>query len=89
MASCDLARKVLELFDESAGSHVSAQSPEHVGAVGPPGAKNRDTSHHRDLARYDRQDHRKSKTFSADLENKFIRKVWTRIGGERARKINR
>ncbi len=40
---------MLELFDESAESHVSVKPRAHVCAVGPPSTENHDTKHHRDL----------------------------------------
>jgi hypothetical protein len=41
--------KVLELFDESAGSHVSAKPRVHVCTVGPPTTENHDTNRYRDV----------------------------------------
>jgi len=48
-ASQDLAIGVLELFDESPGSHVSAKPLVHVRTVGPPTAENHDTNRYRDV----------------------------------------
>jgi hypothetical protein len=42
-------RKVLELFDESAGSHVSAKPLVHVRTVGPQTTENEDTNGYRDV----------------------------------------
>jgi hypothetical protein len=60
---------VLELFDESAGWHVSAKLLAHECTVGPPTTENHDANRYRDVDDEDSKvNHRKPGVFNSAID---------------------